>query len=351
MTSFFKKWALAFCLAQFSLFAVQIESFYGPLEIDEPVLCELIESPAFQRLKSIHQYGACYYTTYPEEYTRYDHSIGVFAILREKGSSLEEQIAGLLHDVSHTAFSHVGDQIFANEYQGDDYQSSIHQAFLEKTGLDTILRRYGFSAFQMLPNEKTFPALEQQSPDLCADRIDYNIQGAFHQGFLTHEEAKQLLANLQFTNGHWIGTDRALLKKLVRSSLFMTQDCWGGATNYIISTSLASAIKRAMEIEIISREEVHFGTDQMLWDRLVRSEDPVIKQQMQRLFQADKVYCLVEPSKADIIVKSKFRGIDPWILSEGTIIHLTELDSALADEYNTVKEKVLKGWCIKFLEK
>jgi hypothetical protein len=65
------KHLLIFCfMIPLSLFGKQIETFYGAIEVDEPVLLELIESPAFQRLKLIHQYGVAYYTTHREEYKR-----------------------------------------------------------------------------------------------------------------------------------------------------------------------------------------------------------------------------------------------------------------------------------------
>jgi HD superfamily phosphohydrolase len=121
-------WIITCCL----LDATQIQTFYGSSEVEEPVLLELIESPAFQRLKYIHQYGVAYYTTHSEEYTRYDHSLGVFAILRAKNCSLEEQIAGLLHDVSHTTFSHAGDWIFGKENQEKDYQNCLQAAFTQQ---------------------------------------------------------------------------------------------------------------------------------------------------------------------------------------------------------------------------
>lgn len=41
----------------FVLYARQIETFYGPIEVQESVLLELIDHPLFQRLKNIHQYG------------------------------------------------------------------------------------------------------------------------------------------------------------------------------------------------------------------------------------------------------------------------------------------------------
>lgn len=152
--------------------------------------------------KKIHQYGVSYYTTYKEEYNRYDHSVGVFAILRMKGASLDEQIAGLLHDVSHTAFSHVGDWVFGNEQQDKSYQDLIHASFLEQSELGAILEKHGFKIEQILPNEELFPALECSLPNLSADRIDYNLQGAYYQGFLTYNEVQKVIQDVRYWEGN-----------------------------------------------------------------------------------------------------------------------------------------------------
>ena len=77
--------------------------------------------------------------------------------------------------------------------------------------------------------------LEQPLPNLCADRIDYNIQGAYFQGFLTKEEALELYENLKIVNGYWISNRIDLLRKLVKFSLFMTENCWGRARVLIVS--------------------------------------------------------------------------------------------------------------------
>ena len=84
---------------------------YGDVEIDEPVLIELINSDALQRLKHINQAGASKYIM-PKPVTRFEHCVGAMILLKRLGASLEEQIAGLLHDVPHTAFSHVIDFVF-----------------------------------------------------------------------------------------------------------------------------------------------------------------------------------------------------------------------------------------------
>ncbi len=318
------------------------------MEVEEPVLLELIDSPTFQRLKNIHQYGVAYYISHKEEYNRYDHSVGVFAILRANNVSLEEQIAGLLHDVSHTAFSHVGDWVFGKENGEKDYQNSIHAHFLEKSDLGDILRKYNFRVEQILPVEELFPALECSLPDLCADRIDYNIQGAYHQGFITHEEAVAIFKDLRFVNNIWISTCPHLMKKITRFSIFMTQDCWGSPRNYLTSRWLADAILRGFDIGILSPEEFHFGIDQDIWDKLSLDKDPVIEQKMNRVMNSKQYFSLCESlDQSDFVIKSKFRGINPWVIFDSTCLRLTEVDDELAEEYEKARIVIERGWPVK----
>lgn len=337
-------------LLPFILCARQIDTFYGPIEVQEPVLLELIDSPIFQRLKHIHQYGVAYFTTHKEEYTRYDHSLGVFTLLRTKGAPIEEQIAGLLHDVSHTAFSHVGDWIFGKENQVNNYQDSIHAKFLKESGLDDILKKYHFTIEQILPMEELFPALDNELPNLCADRIDYNIQGAYHQGFITYNEAVLIFKNIYFKDNRWISSYPELMKKLTLFSLFMTQDCWGSPSNYVTSRWLADAILRGVDLGSISFEEIHLGTDLEIWIKLMVHKDSIIQKKMNMIVNSHVYFSVVDDAdKADYIVKSKFRGIDPWVKFESNCIRLTELDANLNQEFQRVKQIVNKGWPIKIL--
>src|SRR5580658_5391659 len=81
--------------------SIIITTIYGSATITEPILIELLQSQAINRLQHINQYGIMKFVT-KEEYTRYEHSVGVLYLLRHFGASLEEQVMGLLHDVSHT---------------------------------------------------------------------------------------------------------------------------------------------------------------------------------------------------------------------------------------------------------
>ena len=345
------KWIfLLFTACHTLLFSELINTFYGPVQVEEPVLLELIHSPAMQRLKHIHQYGVAYYTTHTEPYNRYDHSLGVFVVLRIKGASLEEQIAGLLHDVSHTVFSHVGDWIFGRENQDKDYQTLIYNSYLQQAGIEAILNKHGFTVDQVSPSRKGFLALEQPLPNLCADRIDYNIQGAFYQNFITHHEALEILDDLQFVDNAWISTRPDLMEKLVRYSIFMTEDCWGSVPDYLASRWLADALLRAVDIGIMTRHTIHFGTDDPVWNQLLASDDPHIQNCMQKVLNTEAFHRLVNHTEATLIVKSKFRGIDPLINHHGHPVRLTSLNPDLFQDYTAVKEKMAKGWAIKLIE-
>ncbi len=341
--------ALLSSLLPLFLFCAAIETFYGVMEVEEPVLLELIESPAFQRLRHVRQYGVSYYTTHREEYTRYAHSLGVFAVLRSQGASLKEQIAGLLHDVSHTVFSHVGDWLFEVENQSDDYQSRVHKSFLEHYGLGEILERHGFTIDEVLPLGELFPALEQSLPNLCADRIDYNIQGAYHRGSITQEEALQLFEDLQFVDGLWVVTQKELWARVVRYSLMMSQECWGGPTNFLSSRWLADAMKRGLELGLLSLEEIHFGTDQKVWDKLMESEDGFIQERLQRVLHVTELYQLTDPVHADMVVVSKCRGFNPLVVEGDHLVRLLSTDPELEAEYARVRAKSASGWPLHLL--
>ncbi|MBM3201646.1 MAG: HD domain-containing protein [Chlamydiae bacterium] len=333
------------------IFARQIETFYGPVEVEEQVLLELIDCPAFIRLKDVRQYGVSYYTSYNEEFNRYDHSIGVFALLRKQNLSLEEQIAGLLHDVSHTVFSHVGDWIFKQQHEDQDYQGSIHDKFLEKSGIASILSKHGISVHEVMPKHHLFPALECPLPDLCADRIDYNIQGAFHQGFITQEEAIEIFHSLQFLENHWISTRADLMKKLMDFSLYMTKNCWGDPVCHFASTWLANALLKALEIGAVSLDDIHFGKDQEIYDLLLRQKDPFIQEQMYKISHYQEFFHICGPLEiGDLKIKNKFRGINPMIKLENQIARLTELDQEARKNYEETKELIASGWQIKLIE-
>lgn len=152
------------------------DNIYGGFEVGDAVIVELLKSPSLLHLKNISQYGVPDKYYHLRNYSRYEHSVGVMLLLRKLGATLEEQIAGLIHDVSHFAFSHVADWVFSEGNKGnEDLQNNLMEEFVRDGKIASTLIKHGFSADRLL-NEENYSLLERKIPGLCADRIDYALR-------------------------------------------------------------------------------------------------------------------------------------------------------------------------------
>lgn len=324
-----------------------LQTVYGEFVIDEPVLIELIQSPSMQRLKKIHQYGVSYYITPTEEFSRYDHSIGVFVLLRQYGASTEEQIAGLLHDTSHTVFSHVGDWIFDHPDGKSSYQDNIHLWHLKESGVEEILARYDYPLEAADHKCDHYRALEQDLPDMCADRIEYNLQGGLLRGLLSQEELSTIVKDLHFENDTWFFTDPLVAKQFASLSLFFTPNVWASPQHLLAYQWTAKAIQRAVEIDLVNLDEIHFSIDEVIWERLTTSDDVVIQNYIEKAHQSPYWTAVTDASNYDMHLMGKFRGINPLVQTEQGLQRLTEIDSLFKQEYSDIQALLSIGWYVK----
>jgi len=97
----------------------------------EPYEVEILDSPLMQRLRYIHQ-TAFAYLVYPSmNHTRFEHSLGVAYTADQMLRALEVnsrqtlplkvhrevRLAALLHDISHTFLSHIGESILKTQFR------------------------------------------------------------------------------------------------------------------------------------------------------------------------------------------------------------------------------------------
>lgn len=118
------------------------DAVYGQYELDDPVVLKIINSPTLQRLKGVSQYGYTKPFFIETNNSRFHHSLGVYLLLKKYNAPLEEQIAGLIHDISHSAFSHCIDYAFSNNpnIQAQQiHQDNYLEEFLLKTDIPLIL--------------------------------------------------------------------------------------------------------------------------------------------------------------------------------------------------------------------
>ncbi len=159
------------------------DRIYGKIEIKESIILELIKSPSLQRLKGISQgaHAPIFFKILKLPFSkcrvyRFEHSLGVFILLKIFGAPLEEQIAGLIHDLSIPVFSHSIDYAIKEGSETEhSFHDKIHEKFVKNTEIPQIIKKFGFKIDYIL-DDKNFPLKERPLPELCADRIDYSIR-------------------------------------------------------------------------------------------------------------------------------------------------------------------------------
>ncbi len=313
---------------------------YGKQEITEAVLLDLIESKSLQRLKGVFQFMPPKYY-HKDSFTRYEHSLGVLLLLRKLGAELKEQVAGLLHDTSHTAFSHVIDWAVGDPKK-EDYQDKIHLEVIKNSEIPTILTNYGLDYREISQLEK-FPLLEREAPDLCADRIDYSLRELKMEG----KKIDKLLEDLIVRNNEIVFRTFESADRFAKNYINMQKEHWGGKEARLRYRLLAEVLREAIEKKIVSLDSLIHGQDYIITELLERKGNKEILRGLSLL--KNKLYLEETDDGTGIFLDKKFRYVDPKFLVNGEVKRLSEDSLEYRKILNREKEnsKKIKGILIK----
>jgi HD superfamily phosphohydrolase len=129
------------------------DSVHGSIRLGG-VFLSLLEVPELQRLHSIHQLGLAYLVYPGANHTRFEHSLGTFAVARRICTSLQMdpeeatlvECAAFLHDVGHLPYSHTLEFVLHDRFGIDHEDVSRRLIRGEETVLSPsdkkILGRY-----------------------------------------------------------------------------------------------------------------------------------------------------------------------------------------------------------------
>lgn len=320
-----------------------IDSIYGDYLIDG-ILEELIFSKPVQRLKGVYQGGASYFVNDQWNVTRYEHSIGVMLLIKKLGGSLEEQIAGLLHDVSHTAFSHVIDFVFENK--NEDYHEKIYHQIITDSEIPRILSKYGYDYRNILLDNSNWSLLEQPAPELCVDRIDYTLRDMYQYESITIEEIEIFLDNLIIREGKIYIKDIKTAEWFVRTYYKEVIDFFMDPLNIYSYDFLAKILKIALDKKIINLHTL-LGTDEEVMNFLRLSNDKDVQNFLNHLHRN----VIVKEDKVEYHLhrKIKLRLIDPSILYDDQLKPSSELSIEIKKMNENAKRKADEGMYVKII--
>ncbi|WP_433750753.1 HD domain-containing protein [Falsibacillus pallidus] len=317
------------------------DELYGEFHI-EPVLEELIRSKPVQRLKGIYQGGASYFVNPEWNGTRYDHSIGVMVLIKKFSGSIEEQIAGLLHDVSHTAFSHVIDFVFKNDQE--DFHEQIFNQVIEDSEIPSILQKYGYHHQDILDDIEQWSLLEQPAPELCADRIDYTLRDMYSYGKISLDEVHAFLDNVIVVNGSLYIKELNTAEWFVKTYYQEVIDYFLDPLNVYGYELLAKIIKMALDKKLLPFS-ILLKTDQEAMYALKKTNDPEIQKLLIQLHP--NVVVKEDNDHYDMHRKGKVRLIDPSVMIGDRLLPASQVSETVRNMNAEAKSRSEKGRYIK----
>jgi HD superfamily phosphohydrolase len=310
---------------------------YGTVQIEQPVLLDLMQSQAMRRLHGVLQHGISGLIGVTTPITRFQHSVGVMLLVQQMGGNLEEQIAALLHDVSHTAFSHVVDYVFGG-HDSQAYHEEIKEPFLAASDVPQLLEKHGYDWHDFLDDEQ-YPLLEQPSPHLCADRLDYFLRDSLGLSLATPAHIRFLLGHLTTHEGRIATDDVAAARWLGYTFMAADEASWANFQEVGLYELTARAIRRALDIGALQEKDL-WGVDRVVWKQLQAIPDPDLQELLQLI--SPQTRFVWDEEHPTFVISTKLRSVDPDVVTDdGQTAPLSQLDFQFARQrrrYHAGKE-------------
>src|SRR5689334_17653142 len=157
---------------------------------------ELIDTPAFQRLRYVRQLGLAFLVYPGATHSRFEHALGTYHLARRTLTLFEDQdefasidrdecmlirIAALLHDIGHYPFSHALEEIGAMHHE-----VVAHPLICDGEVAEVLRRELGANAPErivaLIRGESESPLQGLISGSIDLDKLDYLRRDAFMCG-------------------------------------------------------------------------------------------------------------------------------------------------------------------------
>lgn len=288
-----------------------IDELYGEYHVN-CIIFEIMETSVFKRLRNIHQSGGGYLVNELWNVTRYEHSVGTMILSLKFGGNVEEQIKSLLHDISHSAFSHVIDYILKNN--NEDYHEIIQKDFLKNEELINIFEKYRLNLDRIMSTN--YNLLDADLPDLSFDRIDYTLRDLFRQKLIAKDDINDLLGHIIIYKGTLCFNSIEAGKHFKELYFKETVEYFNDPLNKYINTVLANLLSKALHEKIIELKDFNF-TEEIILEKIKNSH---YEKELENIINKKYFESFLQSNRK---IEIKQRHIDPYVFINGVIRRLS----------------------------
>ena len=240
-----------------------IEEYYKILCPEFPnFLKKYIELPIMQRLSGIGLLcGTDWTSLYKNRffYSRLDHSVGVALIILNFTKDKTQTIAGLLHDVSTTVFSHVSDFRKGDALTQTSTEEPTTPMILSDSALCKLLESDGIEPKDVV-DYHIYPIADNEIPSLSADRLEYMYpSGLALDGSWTFEEIAKTYNDLIILKNEE-NKEELGFKTIEMAELYCKKFCMIGHIlqlneNKLCLQLLSQIMSKAVELDVLQEED------------------------------------------------------------------------------------------------
>lgn len=240
-----------------------IEEYYKILCPEFPnFLKKYIELPIMQRLSGIGLLcGTDWTSLYKNRffYSRLEHSVGVALIIWNFTKDKTQTIAGLLHDISTTVFSHVSDFRKGDALTQTSTEEPTTKMILSDSALCKLLESDGIEPKDVV-DYHIYPIADNEIPSLSADRLEYMYpSGLALDGSWTFEEIAKTYNDLIILKNEE-NKEELGFKTIEMAELYCKKFCMIGHIlqlneNKLSLQLLSQIMSKAVELDVLQEED------------------------------------------------------------------------------------------------
>jgi len=302
------------------------DAIHGDISIESGML-SVLDSPQMQRLRFVRQLGTTYLTFPSAHHSRYEHSLGTYFLTQEicqrimgdSDDSRHVMLAGLLHDVGHSAFSHLSEPI-VKKYTGKTHEDLGIE--LVKGVLAQAIEKNGYSVRKLcdiLSEKNRLGAVIWG--DLGTDRMDYLLRDSYFCGvYFSGIDAQRLIRVMKISDDGLVIPHKdvsAVAESLLVSRHLMRTSIYTHHSVRIAQEMLRKSLATSVENGNLPVSELLTGCDDHILFSLVKKGDFLARRvserklfkrsyETERLKDAKKLLPELEAQLCDAIGEQNF---------------------------------------------
>lgn len=231
-------------------------SVYHPAVPD--FLKPYLASEAMQRIKQIDMNCGLNYTSFPlficvRPYSRYEHSSGTALIVWHFTHDRIQTLAALFHDIAVPVFSHVID-FYHGDHLKQEYTENLTEQVIRNDETIMYLLERDHISVSDISDYHMYPIADNDSPGLCADRLEYILSDSVDYHFCDISTVKDIYDDITVYQDELSFMHEDIALQFAKLSLACGR-VYSSDIDRLSMETLAYLLRKAVNFDILSEDD------------------------------------------------------------------------------------------------